>query len=64
MLKRRVVITGIGTVNALGHNVNEFWENARNEQIGIDTISSFDTSDYKVKVAAEVKELDVKIFYR
>jgi 3-oxoacyl-[acyl-carrier-protein] synthase II len=60
MTKRRVVVTGIGTVNALGNNVNEFWDNARNGKIGIDYISSFDTTDYKVKVAAEVKNFDAK----
>ena len=60
MTKRRVVVTVIGTVNALGNNVNEFWDNARNGKIGIDYISSFDTTDYKVKVAAEVKNFDAK----
>lgn len=59
MRKRRVVVTGIGTINALGNNVQEFWNNARNGKIGIDCISSFDTTDFKVKVAAEVKNLDV-----
>lgn len=59
-MKRRVVITGIGTVNALGNNVNEFWENAKKGCIGIENISSFDTTDYKVKVVAEVKNLEIK----
>lgn len=60
MAKRRVVVTGIGTVNALGNDVQEFWDNARNGKIGIDYIGSFDTTDYKVKVAAEVKNFDAK----
>lgn len=60
MTRRRVVVTGIGTVNAIGNNVNEFWDNAKNGCIGIRPIGSFDTTDFKVKVAAEVKDLDVK----
>lgn len=58
--KRRVVVTGIGTVNAIGNSVNEFWENAKNGCVGIQPINSFDTTGFKVKVAAEVKDLDVK----
>ena len=60
MTKRRVVVTGIGTVNALGNSVNEFWEKAKDGNIGIETISSFDTTEYKVKVAAEVKNFEAK----
>lgn len=60
MEKRRIVVTGIGTVNAIGNNIDEFWRNAKNGCIGIRPIDSFDTTDFKVKVAAEVKGLDVK----
>lgn len=60
MEKRRIVVTGIGTVNAIGNNVDEFWGNAKNGCIGIRPIDSFDTTGFKVKVAAEVKGLDVK----
>lgn len=59
-MRRRVVITGIGSVNAIGNNVAQFWENAKNGHIGIGPIESFDTTDFKVKVAAEVKDLDAK----
>lgn len=59
-MKRRVVVTGIGTVNALGNNVEEFWGNAKNGSIGIAPIVCFDTKDFKVKVAAEVKAFDAK----
>lgn len=55
---RRVVVTGMGCINALGHSVAEFWENAKKGHIGIAPISAFDTEQFKVKVAAEVKGLD------
>lgn len=60
MEKRRVVVTGIGTVNAIGNNIDDFWKNAKNGCIGIRPIDVFDTTDFKVKVAAEVKGLEVK----
>ena len=56
--KRRVVITGMGTVNPLGHNVAESWQAVREGVCGIDTISLYDASDRKVKLAAEVKNWD------
>lgn len=59
-MRKRCVVTGIGTVNALGNNVNEFWDRAKKGSVGIQPISSFDTTDFKVKVAAEVKNLDIK----
>lgn len=52
---RRVVVTGIGTINPLGLNVSEFWENVKAGKCGIGEISYFDTSEYKAKLAAEVK---------
>lgn len=58
MEKRRVVITGMGTVNPIGNNVEEFWENAKAGNIGIAPATQFDTSDLKVKMAAEVKDFD------
>lgn len=60
MTEKRVVVTGMGCVNALGNSVSEFWENARAGRIGIAPIQSFDTENFKVKVAAEVKDLDVR----
>ena len=53
--KRRVVITGMGTVNPLGHNVAESWQAVREGVCGIDTITLYDPTDRKVKLAAEVK---------
>ncbi len=55
---RRVVVTGLGTVNPTGNSVSESWENIKKGKSGIDFISSFDTTDFKVKVAAEVKNFE------
>lgn len=52
---RRVVITGLGTINPLGLNVNEFWDNVKAGKCGIGEITCFDTTEYKTKLAAEVK---------
>ena len=54
-MKRRVVVTGLGAVTPIGNTVPEFWESIRAGRIGIGPITKFDTTDYKVKVAAEVK---------
>lgn len=54
-MKRRVVVTGLGAVTPLGNTVNEFWDNIKLGKLGIDKITQFDTTDYKVKIAAEVK---------
>ena len=55
-MKRRVVITGLGAVTPLGNNVDSFWEGIREGKVGIGPITKFDTADYKVKIAAEVKD--------
>ena len=52
---RRVVVTGIGTVNPLGNNVVEFWKNILENKSGIGYITHFDTTDFPVKIAGEVK---------
>ena len=57
-MSRRVVITGMGAVTPVGNNVNDFWSNIKNGVSGIDFIKSFDTADFKVKIAAEVKDFD------
>lgn len=54
-MKRRVVITGLGAVTPIGNTVQEFWDGIKAGKVGIGEISKFDTSDYKVKIAAEVK---------
>jgi 3-oxoacyl-[acyl-carrier-protein] synthase II len=55
---RRVVITGIGTINCLGHNVDDSFKAVVNAECGIDTITLFDASDYPVQIAGEVKDFD------
>lgn len=54
-MKRRVVITGLGAVTPIGNTVDEFWNNIKLGKLGIDQITQFDTTNYKVKIAAEVK---------
>ncbi|MEQ2008425.1 MAG: beta-ketoacyl-ACP synthase II [Limisphaerales bacterium] len=55
---RRVVITGLGTVTALGHDIETFWKNIIAGQCGIDRITSFDPAAYDCQIAAEVKDFD------
>ena len=54
-MERRVVVTGIGAITPIGNNANEFWKGLKEGKCGIDTITAFDVSDFKVKLAAEVK---------
>lgn len=54
-MKRRVVITGMGAITPIGNTVEEFWKNIKAGVVGIGKITKFDTTDYKVKIAAEVK---------
>ena len=58
MSKRRVVITGLGTINPLGNNVPDTWDSLINGVSGIDTITSFDTTNLPVTFAGEVKNFD------
>ncbi len=52
---RRVVVTGMGAVTPIGLNVEEYWMGIKEGKIGFGPITAFDTEEYKVKVAAEVK---------
>lgn len=54
-MERRVVVTGLGAITPIGNNVDEFWEGIVNGKCGIDEITLFDTTDFKVKLAGEVK---------
>ena len=58
MSKRRVVVTGLGTINPLGNNVSDTWNNLINGISGIDYISSFETDELPVTFAGEVKNFD------
>ena len=55
----RVVITGMGAITPVGNDVQTFWESLKAGKCGIGPITKFDVSDYKVKLAAEVKDFDV-----
>ncbi len=59
-MKRRVVVTGMGAITPIGNSVNEFWQGAKEGRNGIEEITKFDTTDYKVKLAAEVKNFEAK----
>ena len=55
---RRVVITGMGTVNPLGKNVQEFWNNVKANKNGLSFIDQFDTENFPVKIVGAVKDFD------
>lgn len=59
-MKRRVVVTGLGAVTPIGNTVDEFWDSIQKGIVGIGEITKFDTTDYKVKIAAEVKNFNAK----
>lgn len=54
----RVVVTGYGAVTPLGHNVEDTWQNLISGVSGVGYISLFDTSDFEIKIAAEVKNFN------
>ena len=57
-MKNRVVITGMGAITPIGNNVKTFWKNIKKGKCGIDFIKAFDTSEFKVKIAAEIKNFN------
>ncbi|HBY65827.1 MAG TPA: beta-ketoacyl-[acyl-carrier-protein] synthase II, partial [Acholeplasmataceae bacterium] len=61
-MKRRVVVTGMGLVSPVGNTVNESFENLVAGKNGIDFITAFDTTTWKVKIAGEVKNLNFEDF--
>ncbi len=54
-MERRVVITGLGALTPIGNNTEEFWNGIKEGKCGIDEIKSFDITNFKVKLAAELK---------
>ncbi len=62
-MKRRVVVTGIGTINPLGNDANITWQNAKAGKNGLDIISHYDPSADDVKVAGEVKNFDFEAYF-
>lgn len=59
---KRVVITGIGTINPLGNTVQEYWENLKNGVSGAAPIQKFDASKHKTQFACEVKNFDLELY--
>ena len=57
-MKKRVVITGIGAVTPIGIGKEAYWEALKLGTVGVDLITSFDTTDYVTKIAAEVKDFE------
>lgn len=61
-MKKRVVVTGLGAVTPIGNSVEEFWANVKAGVVGIDAITKFDTENFKVKLAAELKNFDPTVY--
>jgi len=57
--ERRVVITGLGVVTPLGHELDTFWNQLLNGQCGIDQITAFDPAAFDTKIAGQVKNFDL-----
>lgn len=57
-MKRRVVITGLGTINPLGNNIETSWRRAKAGENGIDFVQRFDMTGHEVKIAGEIKGFD------
>jgi len=57
-MKKRVVVTGLGAITPIGNGVKAFWKGVKEEKIGFVPISYFDTTDYKCKLAAQVKDFN------
>lgn len=56
--ERRVVVTGLGIVSPLGHDVQSFWDHLVAGQCGVEKISSFDASQFETQIAAQVKDFN------
>ncbi len=62
-MERRVVITGLGAITPIGKTVEEFWQGIKEGKCGIDKITHFDTSEFKVKLAAEIKNYNKEEYF-
>lgn len=61
-MSRRVVVTGMGAITPIGLSVEEFWQSVKEGKTGFAPITKFDATEYKCKLAAEVKGFDAKQF--
>lgn len=57
---KRVVVTGMGVISPLGNDIDTYWNNIKNQTVAIKELTRFDTSDYKVKLAAQIDDFDPK----
>ncbi|WP_127585761.1 beta-ketoacyl-ACP synthase II [Paenibacillus koleovorans] len=57
-MKRRVVITGMGVMTSLGHELDTFWNNLMAGKSGVSLVEAFDVSDYPTRIAAEIKDFN------
>lgn len=62
MNNRRVVVTGLGAITPIGNNVEDFWKGIKQGKCGIDEITLFDTTNFKAKLAGEVKNYNPEDF--
>lgn len=62
-MDRRVVVTGLGAITPIGNTVDEMWQGIKNSKCGIDDITLFDTTNFKVKIAAEVKNFNPEDYF-
>ena len=62
-MERRVVVTGLGAITPIGNTAEEFWQGIKDGKCGIDEITYFDTTDFKVKLAAEVKNYNPEDYF-
>ena len=60
---RRVVITGIGTINPIGNNIEQYFRNLEQGVSGADTITAFDATKFSSRVACQVKDFDPSLFF-
>ena len=61
-MKKRIVVTGMGTINPLGNNVSDLWDGIKNGRSGVGPITYFDTTDFTSKIAGQVKNFDPSAF--
>ncbi len=59
-MKNRVVITGMGAITPIGNHVDSFWNGLKEGKCGIDFITCFDTTNFKAKLAAEIKNFNAE----
>jgi 3-oxoacyl-[acyl-carrier-protein] synthase II len=62
-MKRRVVITGMGVLSPIGNTIDELWNSIIEGKCGISQITNFDTTNFKVKLAGEIKNLDESKYF-